>query len=336
MSSSVTGGTGFLGQALVRLLADKGGEVRVLHRKPEDSERIRKWGATPVRGDLCTDGSSDGLVAPGDVVYHLAARVDLGGPWSEFKRTTITGTRRLLAAALPRRPARFVYVSSAAVYAWDRPNSPISAAHTPVRPTFYNLYGRAKGMAEKLVQRMCTQAGCPWTIVRLGFLYGPHNQAMVRRFGHVIQRDQLWVVGNGQNRIATCYLDDAARAVLLAGIHPAAAGQIYDVASDEPVTQRQFLDATCEALGLPRPRRRCNTTMAHLLVSALECVTRLTGESWPVTRTMVALMAADQVIDASKISRELGWRPQVSFREGMQRTQTWYRHARQNGSKNGQ
>ncbi len=326
MTAAVTGGTGFLGSALVELLLRRAEGIRVLHRRPEDEGRIRAWGAEPVRGDLRAHDGCDGLVTAGDVVFHSAARVDMIGSWPEFRETTVEGTRRLLDSALPRRPERFVYISSAAVYSPGSSGRPVCADCTPAQPAHYNLYGRAKLEAENLVRRRCEQVGCPWTIVRLGFMYGPRNQALFRHFVPMARRNELFIVGHGRNRIATLYLEDAAQAVLLAGTHPAAAGRIYDVASDEPVTQRAFLDATCDALALPRTRRQVKSiTLAHLLATVEDCRARIAGRPPMASRAMVALMAADQVVDATRIRQELGWHPDVTFEQGMQRMGEWYR-----------
>jgi len=79
MRAAITGGTGFLGQALIRLLIPQAEEIRVLVRRPEDDARIRSLGAQPIRGDLTAPGGCDDLVRDGDIVFHAAARVDVTG-----------------------------------------------------------------------------------------------------------------------------------------------------------------------------------------------------------------------------------------------------------------
>lgn len=325
MNAAVTGGTGFFGKALLKLLTAEAHEVRALVRRPEVDDEIRALGALPVRGDLTVPGSCGDLVRPGDVVFHAAARVEMVGPWSEFQTTTVEGTRNLLAAALPRKPSRFVYVSSASVYSPAASGSWVRADRTPTEPARYNLYARAKLEAEGLVRAECTRAECPWTIVRLGFLYGPGNVAMVRHVLFLAERGRLILVGDGQNRIATCYVEDAARATLMAGAHPAGAGKTYDVASDEPVTQEAFVNATTDALGLPRPRRRIGRRLALAITRLTDVAARMVGRHPAVNRAMVALMAMDQCVDAGALRRELGWEPEYSFREGMRQTEAWYR-----------
>jgi len=326
LNAAVTGGTGFVGQALVRLLVKRGGAVRVLVRRPEADATIRSLGAEPVRGDLEVPGDCDGLVRPGDVVYHAAARVAAVGRWADFRRTTIEGTRPLLKAALRCRPQRFVYVSTGAVYSVKHVRGGVSADRTPVAPPRYNLYARAKLEAENLVRAECEKAGCPWTIVRLSCtVYGPGHSPLVRSFLALAERGFLYVVGDGQNQFATSYVDDVARAVLLAGVDTSTAGKIYDVASEEPVTLCEFLNTTAWALGLPRVRHRVARPVAYAAAALTELWARARGREPPFNRWLVILMSVNQVVDTGRIRRELGWQPRVSFKEGMRRMQEWYR-----------
>ena len=133
MNAAVTGGTGFFGQALLRLLAPQAEDVRVLVRRSEDDDRVRALGARPIRGDLTDPNGCRQLCQPGDVVFHAAARVDMLGSLAEFRKTTVEGTRHLLASALLRSPLRFLYVSSAAVYSLTAIRAGASADRTPAR-----------------------------------------------------------------------------------------------------------------------------------------------------------------------------------------------------------
>lgn len=324
MKVAVTGGTGFLGRALLQLVVPQASEVRVLVRRPQDEAWVRSMGAIPVRGDLLDPGGCDGLAVPDAVVYHLAAHVDLSGEWSAFRRTTIEGTRRLLAAILPQRPRRIVYASSAGVYLMpDRPG-PVCADTAEALPSPYNLYGRAKLAAEQIVQQQCDTAGCSWSIVRLGFLYGPENRAMFQHFIPMARKKRLHVIGRGTNRLCSLYVDDAARAMVLAGTHVAADRRIYDAASDERVTQRDYLNAMCDALNLPRPELVAPYHAAFFTAGVVDMVAHLLKRRAPFTRTMIALMAVDQRVDCSALRQELGWAPQVRFQDGMERIRQWY------------
>jgi 2-alkyl-3-oxoalkanoate reductase len=325
MNAAVTGGTGFLGQVVVRMLLHRGDSVRVLVRKPADEAMMRSWGAEPVRGDVTSPNGCDGVARPGDTVFHGAARVDMTGPWDVFAKTTIEGTRVLLKACLPLKPARFVYLSSAAIYLSEGVVSPVSVDRTPAAPLPYNYYAVAKLEAENVIRAECEKAGVPWSIVRLGFLYGPGNRALFKHFVPLLKKKSLYIVGDGQNRIATLYVDDAARATLLAGTHPAATGRIYDVASDERVTQQGYVEATADALGLPRPTRHIGKGLAFAGASVVEFFANLLGRESTYTRAMVKLMSVDQEVDTARIRNELGWKPEMAFKEGMRLTDEWRR-----------
>lgn len=324
MNAALTGATGFVGRALLHRLVPQCGSVRALVRQTEQAETVYERGATPVRGDLTDPHGCAELVQPGDVVFHCAARVDLIGTWAEFVRTTIDGTRNLLATALPRQPARFVYVSSAGVYLGRAQTGPVAADRTRPDPYRFHFYGRAKLAAEQLVQQQCERAGCPWVIVRLGFLYGPGNRALVRHMVPMLKSRRLYVIGRGDNRIATLYIDDAVDALVLAGAHPAASGRIYDVASVERVTQQEYLDQSADALGLPRTRRKVPYVVARAAATLCEAWARFVHRPPAFTRAMVALLAADQVVDSSAIGRELGWEARTRFADGIQRMRQWY------------
>jgi nucleoside-diphosphate-sugar epimerase len=327
MNAAVTGGSGFFAGALVRALLARGDRVRALARRPAAAEQLRALGAEPVIGDLTEPGGCDRLVVEGDVVFHAAARVNMSGRWKQFERTTIEGTRRLLDAALSRGPQRFVYISSGGVYRFNVGLTSRCAQRTPARPSSYNFYGRAKLAAEELVRAECQRADCPWTILRLGFLYGAGNQALLNHLVPLARRNRLFIIGSGENRIATLYLDDAVRATVLAAQAPQAQGKTYDVASDERVTQREFIDATTAALELPRCRRRVGRRLAMLGAWAVDLLSNWSGHESHISRAIVSLMSADQVVDAGHIRAQLGWRPEVSFAEGMRRTREWYRSA---------
>ncbi len=323
MTVALTGATGLLGQALLRRILAERVSVRALVRRPADAPRLRDAGVEVVEGDLHRSGDLARLVEPGDVLIHAAALVSGSGPWRTFQRTTVDGTRRLLAEVLPRLPARVVYVSSAAVYAATGDPRGLCTDRTPVRPLPYNNYARAKLAAEDLVRRECDLAGREWTILRLGFLYGPGQRTLLSQVAPLLRRDRLFMIGRGENRIATLFVDDAADAVWRAALSPAARGRIYDVASDEVVTQREFLDGLADAVGLPHTRRRVRPRIVMAIGWLADMAAQLPGLHPPLSRALVALMSADQVIDSSRIRDELGWSPRVSFGEGVARTWGW-------------
>lgn len=325
---AVTGASGFIGRAVVERAVAEGAAVRGLVRRPEAVAELAKLGAEPVRGDLSQPGATRGLVAPGATVIHAAARVDLWGSRAAFEAATVAGTRHLLDEALPQRPARFVYLSSAGVYMGQTGRGPYSAARTRPRLPRHHFYSRAKLAAEQLVRQRCEAAGVPWTILRLGFVYGPGARSLCAQIETAVRRGQLRIIGSGDNRLATLYIDDAVAAIMTAAAHPAAVGQVFDVASSEPVTQRQFIDGMAEALGYSRVTASVPMWVALAAGVAAENLGEWTGRRPPFTRVSVELMGRPHDLDCTAIERKLGWRPGVPFAEGMQRLAAWLAESR--------
>lgn len=323
MTFAVTGANGFLGRALVETLIARGHSVRALVRRREVVGELEQLGAEVRLGDLEDPEGCRNFVSEGDIVIHCAARVDMSGSWRSFERINVGGTRNLLGAALAARPRRFVYVSSGAVYGAIDPTG-VCADRTPAEPQRYNYYGRSKLAAESLVRERCQAAEIEWTVLRLGFLYGAGNRPLLHRVEPLLRKGRLVLLGKGGNRIATLEISDAVESVVLCATHAAASGRTYDVANDEPVTQRRFFDATADALGLPQPKRNVRKSIAMALARCAELGGLVTGKPAPLTRAMVDLMVADQIVDSTAIRKELGWRPQLSFEDGMRRMRAWY------------
>lgn len=305
---ALTGSTGFLGQALVREALAAGWSLRVLVRDGSRAASLKQRGAAVIVGDLGDARACAALVRPGDVLVHAAARVGVSGPGRGFRKAIVDGTRALLQAALPQRPARVVYVSSAAVYLGWRGAIPVAADRVRASPPAHAHYARAKLAAEEIVRQACGRAGVTWVIVRLGFLYGPGNRSLETVLGELHRRGRLRLVGSGENRIAALHVEDAARAVLLTATHPAAWGT-YDAVGDERVSQRRFIEAHLGALGIDGHVRRVPRPAAVLGAWLGELLGTLIGVEPLVSRWLVELLAADQQIDAGRIRRELGWQP---------------------------
>lgn len=311
MTVALTGGSGFLGAAILRVARARGAHVRALFRQATAAAKQRAAGVEPHVGDLLDAGSLAGFVQPGDVVVHAAARVDLTTRWEDYVRGTIDTTRTLLDAALPARPAKFVYVSSAAVYGRGG-REPLRADRSRAAPPGDMFYARAKLAAERLVAQRCAAAGVPWAAVRLSFLYGPGNAELRRSLTRMQDHKRLFIVGPGANRIATLHIDDAAEAVWAAAHAPESHG-VYDAASDEHVTQEQFVNVHTAQFGLPHITIRFPAWMSFLFAGAVEWAAARRGATPFVTRAMVRLMSADQVVDAGRLQRECGWRARRTF-----------------------
>jgi nucleoside-diphosphate-sugar epimerase len=324
----VTGGTGFLGSHLIEQLSQTGDSVRALARSSSGDEYLRSLGATPIRGNLDDAESLDRACEGCEAVYHSAARVELHGSEKEFYETNVVGTQRLVEAARRTGVRRFVQVSSGGVYfasASVLASGNLIDESTPVfEPPRWFPYGRAKYHAERTVQ-VCCSASMEWTIVRLAHLYGPRNRTMKTYLEPALNDSMMRIVGDGRNELALVYIEDAARAIMLAGRCREAAGKILLIGPTEPCTQQDYFNALADGFGVPRPTKHINYHVAFFLGSLGEYVVRSGPRRAWMRRATTAIVGLPERINCDYTRKLLGWEPKISFAEGMKRAFEWYR-----------
>jgi nucleoside-diphosphate-sugar epimerase len=335
MKALITGATGFIGSHLVDRLVERDDTVRALVRPSSDVSYLEERGVELVRGDITDAASLAAAVAGVDVVYHAAAQVGDWGPWREFESVTIEGTRNVLEAAARAGVARFLHVSSDAVYA-HRYLGKGMTEETPLETRFawWDYYRRSKLAAERLARRSHRDGRLAVTAVRPGVVLGERDRATLPGIVAFLRSKSAAYMGSGHNRLPCVYAGDVAALCQLAATSDSAAGQAYNAVSQETVTQRDLFAAIAEESGLKLPRRGMPLPLAYGVGFVMELASVLTGRrSRPsLTRFAVTLVGADYQEDAGKAKRELGWEATTPMREAVRRSVEWQRAAKAQGA----
>lgn len=330
MRALVTGASGFIGSHIADRLIERGDAVRALVRPSSDVSYLEERGVELVRGDITDPASLAPAVEGVEVVYHLAAMVGDWGPWREFRSVTIEGTRNVLEAAARAGVPRFLHVSTDDVYAHHHLGKRM-VEETPLETRFawWDYYRRSKVAAEHLVWRCYQLERLATTVVRPGLVLGERDRAILPGTVAYLRGKGATYLGHGRNRLPCVYAGDVAAACVLAATSDKGAGQAYNLASGETVTQRDLFAAVAEGSGLEPPKRTTPLPLAYGVALAMELVSVLRGRrSRPaLTRYAVTLIAADHLEDAGKAERELGWRAQTPMREAVRRAVEWQRAA---------
>jgi nucleoside-diphosphate-sugar epimerase len=323
MTVLVTGAAGFLGGHLADLLLERGERPRALIRPGDAGERLAAAGADVRIADI-GDRAAIGAVLQGvDRVLHCAAQTGPWGPAARYTQTNVHALEGLVRSAMAANVRRVVHVSSITVHGNDVGGQADEGGPLCAEP---NPYSRSKVAGERLLQRMIRDEGAPVTIVRPGWIYGPRDSASFGRFARMIESGRMAMFGSGANHLPLIYIRDAAEGVLLAGGAHGAEGRVYLLVNDEQVTQRQYLTAIAEQLGVPAPHRRIPYRLALLAGACAENAGRLAGRQQPppVTRYGIQLLGGDNQFIISRARRELGFSPQVGLTEGVRRSVEWY------------
>ncbi len=297
MTIALTGGTGFVGQALLDCAAEAGVELRALARKAQPPRAGVQW----VAGDLENKRALARLLAGAEAVIHVAG-VTSAPDAAGFEAGNVTGTLNLIEVAKRAGVPRFIHVSS------------LSA-----REPGLSLYGASKARSEKLVKA----SGLDWTLVRPPAVYGPRDNGMLELF-----RMAKWglVPVPPPGKLSVIHATDLSH-LLLALIR---GGEGITHASFEPDDGK--LDGWSHfdlalAIGAAVGRR---PRVLHLsrkwMERAARADMRFRRGNAKLTLDRVGYMAhPDWVVSHGQRPPRALWRPRIETREGLKATAAWYR-----------
>jgi nucleoside-diphosphate-sugar epimerase len=324
----VTGATGLLGSHVAEQLTAAGRPVRALVRATSDTAFLQALGVECVVGDLRAPASLERALQGVECVYHAAAKVGDWGSREEFARDTIEGTRQIALICIKRGVRRLIHISSTSAYGHPPPAQQPIDETWPLGERFWiwDDYTRAKVTAERLLWELHHRDKLPVTMIRPSWLYGPRDRLTIRRLRDSLQARRVRIIGSGNNRLNTVYAGSVARACLLAAEKPAAEGQAFNITNDGVITQQEWFDLWAEQFDLPKPTSHVSYRVAFGGALVLESAYRLVHARRPpwITRYAAWLLGRSTVYSTAKAERELGWRPLVTYAEGVQRAVEWF------------
>jgi nucleoside-diphosphate-sugar epimerase len=325
-SCLITGATGFVGGHLARACVERGWSARALVRAGTDAAALERSGVAVVRGDLTDTASLPAAVDGVDVVFHCAAKVGDWGPVEDYRAVNVAGLRALMDACRGKAVKRFVHLSSLGVYAarhhfGTNETEPLPKQH-------FDGYTQTKVESEQLVLSYAREHGFPVVVLRPGFIYGPQDRTVLPKLLDALRKRRVRYLGNNGRAMNTIYVGNLVDAMFLAAEEPRAIGQVYNLTDGEAVSKRRFIEALADGTGIPRPRPLAVPLwVARPLARLLEARARKQGDAVaPVlTQARVKFLGLNLDFSIEKARRELGYRPRVSFDEGMRQTVDWYK-----------
>ncbi len=319
----LTGGSGFIGSRLVPLAIAAGHAVTVVTPINTPAERARcdalgKAGIKLVIAPLEDAAVIARELQGNDVVIHLAAaQHEAEQPESYFHRINVEGTRNLLDLAAKAGVRRFVHGSTIGVYGSAASGS--LDEQSPLAPD--NPYGRTKAAAEQVLREL--QSSMEWAIVRISETYGPGDMRLLKLFRGV-RKGRFPILGNGENLHQLIYVDDLCRGLLAACTVPAANRETVVLAGAEKITTNEMVSAVSEAVASGKRAMRAPLWPFLLAAMVFESTFSPLGLKPPLHRRRLDFFRKSFSFSNEKAERVLGFRPQVSFREGARRTAEWY------------
>ena len=330
MKLLVTGGGGFLGQALCRRLVERGHAVCSYNRGLYTP--LAALGVQQVQGDLSNfDGLSEACVGV-DAVFHVGAKAGAWGSFTEYFDANVRGTHHVLAACRMNEVPTLVYTSTPSVT--HRATQPVvggNEKNAPLADGFKAWYPATKRVAEEAVLAAHGD-GLATVALRPRLIWGPGDNHLLPRLVERARRGRLRFVGDGQNKIDTTFIDNAVQAHLDAfdALHrkPDArcGGKAYFISNGEPKAVAEIVNGLLRAAGAPTVDKVIPFRAAYALGAALEAVWTvlpLKGEP-PMTRFLAEQLSTTHFYDISAARRDFGYQPRISIIEGLKQLSEWW------------
>ncbi|HET7106135.1 MAG TPA: dTDP-glucose 4,6-dehydratase [Candidatus Acidoferrum sp.] len=309
MKVLVTGGAGFIGSNFVRYLLNANRDVQIVNfdklTYAGNPESLADVAANPryhfLRGDITDSAALAHLFAHGfDSVVHFAAETHVDRSIedaSPFLKTNVIGTQCLLETMRGFPATKFIHISTDEVYG-SAPAGVAFKEDSPLDPR--SPYAASKASAEHFVTAYANTYGISSVTLRCTNNFGPFQfpeKLIPLMIANASEDKPLPIYGDGMQERDWLYVEDYCRAILLA-IEKAAPGSIYNVSSGVSQPNLKIVRTILQLLGKP-------DSLIHYV------------QDRPGHDRRYAL-------DSSKIRRELGWSPFVSFEEGIRKTIEWY------------
>ena len=315
-ASFVTGGSGFIGGALIERLVGEDRPVRALARSDEAAAKVEALGAEAVRGELGDRNSIAAGAAGCDTAFHLAAHLGEWGPWEEFERGNVEGTRNVLSGCEEAGVRRFVHCGTEAALMAGDPLVHVDET-APLRPDSRAPYSSTKARAELSV-REANREGFETVAMRPRFVWGKGDTTLLPEMVKTVEAGKFAWIGGGLNVTDTAHVDNVVEGLVLCAVK-GRPGEAYFITDGKPVVFRDFITAMLETQGVEPPDRSLPAWTAAPLAGVCEAAWKilpLPGEP-PMTKFRSWILTQECTIEIGKAREQLGYAPVVSHEQGL-------------------
>jgi nucleoside-diphosphate-sugar epimerase len=304
----LTGGAGFVGGAVARLLRAMGDDVVAVVRDPSKAGQLRDVGATLVGGDLSSSDAIRSAMTGSDAVIHAAGSYRIGIPVSAHPamyEANVTVAERVLDAAIGLRVARIVDIST--VNTFGNTGGRVADERFERDPSegFVSYYDETKYLAHQAALRRI-EAGAPIVVVMPGTVYGRGDHSAMGAQLEAAFNGSLPYYGPGEMGISPTYVDDLA-AGIVAAMDRGRVGERYVMAGDN-LRFSEAIAIAARAGGHRPPRLRVPTMLLRAAGRLLPNGGRLAGQPPNLREIVRASAGVTYWADSSKAESELGYR----------------------------
>jgi nucleoside-diphosphate-sugar epimerase len=317
MVSLVTGAAGFIGSHVVDELLSRGSPVRAFVRPGRTRFSWPGSQCEIVEGDLRDPAQVRAALEQVDVVFHCAAAA--GNSPRQNLEHDLSCVRNLLDAAPVCGVRRIVLVTGLSVLGLVNMDG---ATEDWPRRRSYDPELQTKVLVEETAS---AEKDIEVVLIRTGFVYGPRDRRNWPRLAEAVRGGSFLYIGSRRNVLPLVYVTDMADAIVRAGRTPAAAGRVYHITDGTRTTLGDFMIELAELLGVKAP----TWTLPYFLpgIGCWFCrwARRLlyVPIPEPISRSTLLFLGTSRHISIDRAREELGFAPQVGYKEGLARAIRW-------------
>jgi nucleoside-diphosphate-sugar epimerase len=307
----ITGANGFIGNSLMRYYKAQKVPVVGVDLVGNNDDIIK--------GDIGNPETISHLLESCDVVVHTAALVSNSIADADMWRVNVLATRNLIAAAEKYKVRRFVQLSS--IVAYGNAAEGELDEDQPVHADG-GSYVLTKLASEHTVLAAQAKSSLELVIIRPGDVYGPGSRPWIILPLEAINKGQFMLPAEGKGFFRPIYIDDLVRGIALAVSTQEASGEIFNLSCEGYMSTKKFFSHHYQWKNKRGPMV-VSTKLALFAAAAATKIANLTGGVNEASTATVTQLCTKSWFSIAKAERILGWKPEVSFDEGIERSRLW-------------
>ncbi|MDG1814177.1 MAG: NAD(P)-dependent oxidoreductase [Porticoccaceae bacterium] len=307
----ITGANGFIGNTLMRYYKTQKVPVVGIDLIGNDDDIVQ--------GDIANPETISHLLESCDVVVHTAALVSNSIADSDMWRVNVLATRNLIAAAEKYKVRRFVQLSS--IVAYGNAAEGELDEDQPVHADG-GSYVLTKLASEHTVLAAQARSSLELVIIRPGDVYGPGSRPWIILPLEAINKGQFMLPAKGEGFFRPIYIDDLVRGIALAVSTQEASGEIFNLSCEGYISTKEFFSHHYQWKNKRGPMV-VSTKLALFAAAAATKIANLTGGVNEASAATITQLCTKSWFSITKAERILGWKPEISFDEGIERSRMW-------------
>jgi nucleoside-diphosphate-sugar epimerase len=332
MNALVTGGSGFIGSALIRRLTVLGCRVAGFSRTGRPA--YGKVDAEMIRGDLTDPGSIMRACSGREIVFHTAAKAGVWGPYRDYYNANVRGTENVVKACVDNGVRTLIFTSSASVV-FDGTDIEGKDESLPYPERPHSHYTATKAASERCILQANSKKLRTLSL-RPHLVWGQGDTHIIPGILKRAKSGKLRRIGSKNPLIDTTYIDNAVSAHIQAAHaindNPErVSGKAYFISNGEPLPLWDFINRILKAAGIPPVHIRVSEFAAVAAANIMECIykgLRIKAEP-PLIPFVVKELRTAHWFDITSARQNLGYHMEISIEEGLKRLALWFQQQRQ-------